>query len=470
MFVMERFLCIILAFITGFVSYPLSFLPDNADNEYNVREGNFLTLNGEAVSMSADCTYEKDGTIELSEKVTIDLAYTKADWFNYYGISYVSDSYVKGTITYMAGVKKKTEEFFLEPSEDGVFFSFIDNCLKGTKANALCSLSLEPLDSKKATIKIRGISTFNREIPEEEIFIENENHKLGVNLLWGGAVSYLEDMNSDVEAVRTSERVYVDSKASERYGVDAFSKNVNLINCNDAGRLIQQSYYGTTAYDCGEYMGNVWPYNPVQGGNQFNDSSKIVDIRCDDNSIYVKSRPLDWAKEKEHITPSYMEAKYSLVNGAVHIECRFVDFSGYEPRLADQEIPAFYCIEPLNNFVYYAGDKPWTDDALTNEPDLIFWPDAGYPTFSTQENWAAFTGEFPDSFGIGVYVTGQQKFLAGVYAIGEEVGENPAKSGPTSYFAVVEQRSMNSFEPFEYDYYVATGTTEEIRSIFKTVK
>ncbi len=466
---MKKILCIILAFITGFVSYPLSFLPDKADTEYNVAEGDFLTLNGEIAEAVADCTYEKDGTIELAKKVTIDLAYTKVDWFNYYGISYASDSYAKGTITYMAGVKEKTEEFFLEPG-DGVFFSFIDNCLKGTKANALCSLSFEALDSEKATIRIRGLSTFNREIPDEEIFIENEDHKLGVNLLWGGAVSYLEDMNSDVEAVRTAKRVYVDSKASERYGVDAFSKNVNLINCNDTGRLIQQSYYGTYDYECGEYMGNVWSYNPVQGGNQFNDSSKIVDIRCDETSIYIKSRPLDWAKEKEHITPSYMEAKYSLVNGAVHIECRFVDFSGYEARLAAQEIPAFYCIEPLNNFVYYAGDKPWTDDALTNEPDLIFWPDAGYPTFSTQENWAAFTGEFADSFGIGVYVAGQQEFLAGVYARGEEIGEDPAKSGPTSYFAVVEQRIMNSFQPFEYDYYVATGTTEEIRNIFKTVK
>ena len=466
---MKKILCIILAFITGFVSYPLSFLPDKADTEYNVAEGAFLTLNGEIAEAVADCTYEKDGTIELAKKVTIDLAYTKVDWFNYYGISYASDSYAKGTITYMAGVKKKTEEFFLEPG-DGVFFSFIDNCLKGTKANALCSLSFEALDSEKATIRIRGLSTFNREIPDEEIFIENEDHKLGVNLLWGGAVSYLEDMNSDVEAVRTAERVYVDSKASERYGVDAFSKNVNLINCNDTGRLIQQSYYGTYDYECGEYMGNVWSYNPVQGGNQFNDSSKTVDIRCDETSIYIKSRPLDWAKEKEHITPSYMEAKYSLVNGAVHIECRFVDFSGYEARLAAQEIPAFYCIEPLNNFVYYAGDKPWTDDKLTNEPDLIFWPDAGYPTFSTQESWAAFTGEFTDSFGIGVYVAGQQEFLAGVYARGEEIGEDPAKSGPTSYFAVVEQRIMNSFQPFEYDYYVATGTAEEIRNIFKTVK
>lgn len=467
---MKKILCIIIAFVSGFFTYPISFLPDKLDTVFDVETGEFFTLNGETAEVTVDGTDDKDGSFELTEKITVNLSDVAVDWFNYYALSYVSDAYIKGEITYMAGVKQKTEEFFLEPSEDGVFYSFIDNCLTGTKANKLCSVSFQPLDTDCAKIKLRGMATFNRDIPDEEIFIENEEHKLGINLLWGGAVSYLEDMNSDVEAVRTQERVYVDSNASKRYGVDAFSKNVNLINCNDTGRLIQQSYYGTMDYDCGEYMGNVWSYNPVQGGNQFNDSSKIVDIRCDEASIYIKSRPLDWAKEKEYITPSYMEAKYSFENGAVHIECRFVDFSGYEGRLADQEIPAFYCIEPLNNFVYYAGDKPWTNDELTSEPDLIFWPDAGYPKFRSQENWAAFTGEFADSFGIGVYVTDQEEFLAGVYARGEEIGEDPAKSGPTSYFAVVEQKIMNSFEPFEYDYYVATGDAQEIRDIFKAVK
>lgn len=467
---MKRILCIVFCFIIGFVSYPMSFLFNKTNDGFEVATGEFFTLNGDNAEVSDVGAFEKDGRVNLTEKVTVNLTGSAVGWFNYYGISYVSDSYIKGEITYMAGVKQKTEEFFLEPAEDGEFYSFIDNCLSGTKANIVCGLSFEPLDKAAAKFKLRGMSTFNRPIPKKEIFIENESHKLGINLDWGGAVSYLEDMNSNVEAVRTDERVYVDSNASKRYGVDAFSKNVNLINCNDTGRLIQQSYYGTTDYDCGEYMGNVWSYNPVQGGNQFNDSSKIVDFRSDANSIYIKCRPLDWAKEKEHITPSYMEAKYSFEKGTVHIECRFVDFSGYKARLSDQEIPAFYCVEPLNNFVYYAGDKPWTDDTLTNEPDLIFWPDAGYPKFKTQENWAAFTGEFPDSFGIGVYVTGQDEFLAGVFARGEEIGEDPAKSGPTSYFAVIEQKTMNSFEPFEYDYFVATGTAQEIRNIFKTVK
>ena len=155
-------------------------------------------------------------------------------------------------------------------------------------------------------------------------------------------------------------------------------------------------------YDHGVYMDNDWRYNPVQGGNQFNDASKIVDLKVNEDSIYIKCRPLDWAKEKEFITPSYMEATYSFENGMVHAKCRFVDFSGYPEAESTQEIPAFYCIEPFNNFVYYPGDKPWTNGELKSEPDLIFWPDAGYPHFYNQENWGAFIGEFDDSFGVGV--------------------------------------------------------------------
>jgi hypothetical protein len=111
------------------------------------------------------------------------------------------------------------------------------------------------------------------------------------------------------------------------------TKSVNLINRNDTGRVVQQSYYGTIgendSYECGEYMGSKWSYNPVQGGNKYNESSKLVDCRINDNSIYIKCRPLDWAKEAKYITPAYMEAEYTLINGCVKAKCRFTDFSGY---------------------------------------------------------------------------------------------------------------------------------------------
>lgn len=432
--------------VTGYITYPLSFLKNSIDNEYKIHEN-----------------------VSEVTKVLYSGKRFKTEWFNYYGIKYTSEAYYKGTLTYSDGLKEISEDFFLEPSENGEFFSFIDGFLDGKKANAICDIQFQCLSDKDSELVFYGISIFNRDIPENEVFIESTGHKLGIDLHWGGALSYLESIGENVEAVFVDERIKVDSNASQRYNAEAVSKNVNLINRNDTGRLVQQSYYGTLDYDFGVYMDNDWRYNPVQGGNQFNDASKIVDLRINDNSVYVKCRPLDWAKEKEFITPSYMEATYSFEGDLVHASCRFVDFSGYPSAASTQEIPAFYCIEPLNRYVYYGGDKPWSEEPLTIRDDLIFWPDAGYPNFISKEHWSAFTGEFDDSFGIGVYVPEETAFLSGVYEKGKTTNEDPSKDGPTSYIAVVKDREFKSFEPFSYDYYLATGTAEEIRADFKTI-
>ncbi len=463
----RKALSIVLSFVFGFFTYPISFLPNVNDSVFDIPSGNF------SEEIYLDENTEADGNlITLDGKETIYFKDITHGWYNYYGIAYSSDAYIRCTLTYRCGAVEKAENFFLEPGENKTFYSFIDNMLEGTKANAICSVSFEPLDKEISTIKIDGFSVFNREIPDENIFIQTENYKIGVNLLWGGALSYMEDLNSDVEAVEKDGRIFVDSNAGERYGAPVVNTNVNLINRADTGRLVQQSYYGSftgQGYENGTYMGNVWDYNPVQGGNQFNENSKIVDIRYNDNSIYIKCQPLDWAKSKESITPSYMEANYVIENKVVRVSCRFTDFSGYVTNVRDQEIPAFYCIEPFNRYVYYGGDKPWTNDTLTVEPKLIFWPDAGYPKFNSSENWSAFIGEFEDSFGIGVYVTGETEFLSGVFEREKTTNHDPSIDGTTSYIAVIRKMALESYTPFEYDYYLTTGDTTEIRNNFHAI-
>lgn len=477
--ILKVFLCVILVIVIGAAvvvgPYAISFLPSKTDEDFDMHiydSRNPVYTDGEHKTFTASDIDENTP----GQKYTIDAP--SVSWFNYFGIRYVTENYFKGTICYTTGLTEKTEEFFLEPTcedffaeeaEYKEFYSFIDNCLSGTKANKLNWITFEPLNDENGAIRIEKVALFNREIPEQEIFIQNDTHKLGIDLLWGGALSYLEDLDSNVQAVSVDGQIKVDSNASERYNAESVNDNVNLINRNDTGRLVQQSYYGTLDYDHGVYMENDWRYNPVQGGNQFNDASKIVDLRVTDTEIYIKCRPLDWAKEKEYITPSYMEATYSLEDGAVHAKCRFVDFSGYPEAESTQEIPAFYCIEPLNNFVYYGGKKPWTNGKLTSEPDLIFWPDAGYPNFYSKENWSAFTGEFEDSFGIGVYVDNEEAFLAGVFEREKTTNEDPSKDGPTSYIAIVKNRIFKSFDPYEYEYYLATGDTTEIRSTFEKI-
>lgn len=467
---MKKLFSILLSFVVGFISYPISFTSSCFDTDFTVSKGGYSMENIIADGNSAQP--DSDGFVIFSDTLKIEIDEYFHDWFNYYGISYSSDSYLKGIITYRAGVKEKSEDFFLEPAENSEFHSFIDNCLDGTKANSLISVEFSPLNTESAKIKIGGISVFNREIPDREVYISNEHYKIGVDLLWGGALSYMEDLNSNVQAVEVDGKIKVDSNAAQRYNAKSVNDNVNLINRYDPGRLVQQSYYGTNSggYECGEFMESKWSYNPVQGGNQFGDSSKIVDLRTDENTIYIKCRPLDWAKEKEYITPSYMEATYKIEGKLVHATCRFVDFSGYPEAVNTQELPAFYCVEPFNRFVYYAGDKPWTNDALTVEPELIFWPDAGYPNFTSTENWSAFVGEFDDSFGIGLYIPNETQFLAGVFDRENTTSEDPSKDAATSYIALVKNMTFKSYSPFEYDFYLSAGDSNEIRTAFSTLK
>ncbi len=474
---LRKTLSIVLSFILGFATYPISYLPCLKDSDFTVATGAFseelVTLNGENEQIILGEVDKLSGeSLVLDNRAEFSFIDSTHGWFNYYGIAYTADAYIKGEISYRCGAVDRSEVFFLEPGENKVFHSFVNNMLSGTKANMIYSVSFEALNTDNASITVHGISLFNREIPDEDVFIQTDEYKIGVNLLWGGALSYMEDLNSDVEAVEVDGRIFVDSNAGERYGARVVNKNVNLINRYDPGRLVQQSYYGaqnSPEYENGIFMGNVWAYNPVQGGNQFGDNSKIVDVRWDENSIYIKCQPLDWAKSKECITPSYMEATYKIENNNIRVSCRFVDFSGYKSLPCDQEIPAFYCIEPFNRFVYYGGNEPWTDGELSCEPDLIFWPDAGYPNFESSENWSAFIGEFDDSFGIGVYVPDETRFLSGVFNRESTSNSDPSVDSTTSYIAVIRVTQMVSYSPFEYDYYLTTGTTDEMRNNFKEI-
>ncbi len=467
---MKKIISVIVSFILLLPSYLFSFLPENIDTEFGFESGvseNKIMICDEYVSV------ETSGIFKKGNALLYDFDEYKTDCFNYYGIKYSTDSYTKGTITYTKNGSEYSEEFFLEPNENECFYSFIDGILNKVKSSRLCSVSFEPLNNENGAFSLLGIGLFNREVPEREVYIQNDEYKLGIDLLWGGALSYLEDMNSDVQAVEVDGRIFVDSNASERYKTKSVNNNVNLINRYDPGRLVQQSYYGIfkDGYESGEFMGNVWNYNPVQGGNQFGESSKIVDVITTDSSLYIKCRPLDWAKPAEDITPSYMEATYTFKNGLVDVSCRFVDFYGCKSESTTQEMPAFYCIEPFNRFVYYGGNAPWTNDTnLTYENELIFWPDAGYPNFYSTENWAAFIGEYDDSFGIGIYVPSEPAFLAGVYEREKTSNTDPSKDETTSYIAAVEWLDFASFTPIEYNYSIATGTVPEMRNAFSTVK
>ncbi len=466
--------------------------------------------------------------------------------FNRYELTYYSDSYVKGVITMDAD----TEVFFLEPSDNGRFASYIDSFLRGVNHYSVVSIEFTCLDKDFGNFELYSVTTIAAPVPSNTTqYYENTDigYKVGISLDFGGVVSEIYDLddpvvsriyNIDGEQIT---KVDYESKLDENYGTNYISQSdsVNLINTNDKGRYLQQSYYGTNQppYEMGDYNGVPWNYNPVQGGNLniFNtetgeiakggEASKVIDYRITDTEIYVKTRPLDWGKNSvdypdSYVTDSYMEAWYVFEDGMIKTYCRFVDFSGYPSNTTTQELPAFYTIEPLNNFVYYAGGEAWDDATNTRnnvtEPD--FW--GVLPSYNQynpngevdvdvdcNENWAAFTASSDeDSFGIGVYSAGVTDFHYGVFpakyeenqykAAGEQdatvdggyvaalkagtqnsythvendrhaVTLTPHEESPTSYIAPVGEMTFESYKPITYSFYVSTGKEAEIREDFR---
>lgn len=404
------------------------------------------TLSGDKYSVSGvDKTMYNycvsDGTVSY----TFDNV--KSDAFNTYSVMYSSDTVVKGILKYTVNGEEYAEEFFLEAGMHKRFISFIDRATdKSVTGVNVTGVEFTLLKGKNITFRLEDFSMSVREIPSENvIYISDARYKLGIKLTWGGGISYLEDL------------------------CDNDSSLTNLLNDHDTGRLVQQSYYGTNKapYECGIYGGNTWGYNPVQGGDQYNNRSKLIDYKISDDgkSIYVKCRPLDWAKNNV-MTPSYMENTYTLCGGYVKVDNRFVDFSGYVHRNAHQELPAFYTVSYLSEFVYYAGKDAWTNGALSVKKDLLFWAgnSDAYFALSSKEAWCAWVSA--NGYGIGVYTPIAEQLLAGRFSYN---GSKDAGNNATNYVAPLISKTLKSYEPFEYSYYIATGNTEEIRTEFFNV-
>ncbi len=464
----------------GFACSP-EYLTTSGTQMITVTYGNSTTTFNVKVKASESKTISING----SQKTVACSNYSYAlnysgTAFNRYVIKYSSDAYVKGELNFNGTI----EEFFLEPSENGEFSGYIDGFIGGTTRTAITNVSFKPLDKDNMDFTLESIDLSKATNPGDSsgmVYLSDTNYKIGIDLDWGGALTYMEDLTNTVMSsvkkygTKTTE-VDFKSKVGTSSWTYNTSSNVNLINAHDTGRLVQQSYYGTGSYpyEPGMYGEAVWNYNPVQGGNLYNEASKIVDLKVTTNEIYIKCRPLDWAKEAIDITPSYMEAWYTLEDGMMRATCRFVDYSGYPSVTTTQELPAFYCVEPLNDFVYYSGGEPWSDsNTKINRTDLGFWGTAENQDFICNENWAAFKGDDDDSFAIGIYCPGQTLFHTGVYYGGDGSTRcsttSPATEDPTSYMGIVDILHFQSYKPISYCYYISTGKVEDIRSDFKTV-
>ena len=429
---------------------------DKTDKTPTLPEG-FEKIAEPSVQLEADktasgITYRVEGAdggahnyYSFSDSLTYYFDTPVGKEFNTYSVSYSTDAFLKGEITYIYANEKCTEEFFLEPGEKMSFTSLFDNALKGKTADSISSVKFTLIKGKSASLLLEDIAVSSREMPKEDVaYITDGKYKLGVKLTWGGGVSYLEDLADGDDSI------------------------TNLLNDHDTGRLIQQSYYGTSSapYVPAKYGETTWAYNPVQGGDQYGNRSKLVDFKIaeDGKSIWVKCQPLDWA-QKNSRTPTYMENTYTITEGYIKVDNSFFDFSGYTHNNSHQELPAFYTISYLSDFVFYNGNDPWNGE-LTVKKDLPFWAgnSDAYFNMKSKETWGAWVA--PTGYGIGVYTPIAEILLAGRHQYN---GSKDAGNNATNYVAPLITYTMKSFDAFEYSYYITTGSVEEIRNTFKSV-
>ena len=384
--------------------------------------------------------------------LTFDPAGTAVS-FNRFSLGYTSTQPLHGTVTYTVNGHSVTDDFYLEAGTD-TFSCLITQYLNDKKGMGITRMTFSTCNGKPAEFALCALEVQDYPVygvGADTYYIENPRYKLGVRLIWGGGINYLEDKTVDINRLK------------------------NLVNQADTGRLIQQSYYGVqenAQYKPSKYNGSTWCYNPVQGGDVAQNHSRIIDIVVTEYSVYVKSQPMDWAKDNS-ITPSYMENTYTVYSDRVQVDNRFVDFSNWTHRSTHQELPAFYTVSYLSRFTLYNGTKPWTDDTMSYRDNLGFWGDSTYYndcTFllknSNTETWCAWTNPDKD-FGIGLYVPNVDSFLAGRHAFNNS---KESTNGATNYVAPVNTILLKSFEALEYSYLISTGSVEEMRDVFKENK
>lgn len=396
----------------------------------------------------------KDNKLQIgSNTLTVKFHGAFTEMYNKFIMCYEATSPMKGTVKYLTGNGTYlTDEFFLEAGANTF------SCLNSGYIDGKYGVNLEEMTFTSLTgsgsIAIYELETTKFKIFTSEVYyIENSSYKVGIKLTWGGGISYIRD------------------KVNTGYDL------LNLINQHDTGRLIQQSYYGTSGdnqYTPGDYNGVSWPYNPVQGGNLVQERSRIIDIVIEDDSIYIKSQPQDWGQQN-FLTPSYMENSYTVYGDRIVVDNRFVDFSYFNNPYREQELPAFYTVSYLNSFVYYDGFESWTDADLSYNTNLPFWGSENasevamcqFPIrHSNKETWCAWVNEDID-YGIGLYVPNVDHFTAGSFSYD---GSKDADENSTNYVAPLNRIKIVSGEAIEYSYIICTGSVSQIRDTFKEHK
>ena len=190
-------------------------------------------------------------------------------------------------------------------------------------------------------------------------------------------------------------------------------------------------------------------------GDVDGNSGSVIDVQKNDSThtIYIKSRPLQWACDN---VPCYcvFEKWIKLVGTAVVVDAKLTNARKDMTKYGDhgQELPAIYTIGSLYRTVAYNGTSPFTNASLT------YYPLKEPVPILASEHWAALVNE--DNWGLGV-------FQPGTIWINSRFFGTPGKYGPlddpTGYLGPYHSEILDWNITYTYQFHLVLGTLDDIR-------
>jgi hypothetical protein len=295
---------------------------------------------------------------------------------------------------------------------------------------------------------------------------------VGVTLLSLGLLPHTADAGPGTLAQYTSAldngviRVGIDANAGGVISyVSPSGSSTNLINTYDLGREVQQSYYAGEKIDrLAEGQSPIWSpwtWNPIGAGDTFGNPAIVQELEITPTTLYVNVRPLLWDMDNA-ACECYMRTWITLEGGRVRVHNRLTVHrtdSRWGAVSRAQELPAAYPIADLSRIVSYTGPAPFKWGAVSEIP-LSDASDNWVTDWVTGEHWGACVNE--SNFGVGVYTPGRRRVLGGIY--GRPGGDTHSLN--SCYIAPAELTALDRTTRFDYDYWLAVGTVDQIRQQF----
>ena len=274
--------------------------------------------------------------------------------------------------------------------------------------------------------------------PPSMTFLDDGEVRVGMDLALGGAVTFIS--------------------SKDHPG--------NIINSADLGRQIQMSHYsGPWPLEVGDKKPNpMWAglgWNPIQTGDCYMNPSKVIEHRNDSKVLYIKCIPMQWPLNN---VPGdcIFETWTTLEGPVIHMRYRCTnqrsDKTAYRP--CSQELPAVYTISTLSRLMSYTGNKPFTQDALTQVTNdwRKPWP---WTRFVATERWAALVDN--GGWGLGVFKDDGGEFHGGIH--GDARSDDP-KHGSTAYVAPIHSENFDYNIVYEHQTHFMVGKLADIRERF----